>query len=124
MLYDSLGKGTKTRLNPSSPPLSRLPASLGCPISPPESRRGGPQARDGRSSPLPSGESLLGRSPARRRKPSAPGGNPSRRGMLGFRSEASHWCPVSAARLLLPPGLCEGSCFSLSNLEHRAGTCF
>lgn len=117
-----LVRGLQTEVKPllSAPLLA--PCELGLPRF--SSRE--PAGRDEQRSPLPSGESLFGRPPARRRKPSAPGGNPGRGGgLLGDWSEASHCCPASrAAGLVLPPGLCEGLCFSLSSREHKRGHAF
>lgn len=57
------------------------------------------------------------------------GGNPLLReenpARGGCRSEASHWCPAStAAGLILPLGCGGGSCFLLSNPEHKRGRAF
>lgn len=57
------------------------------------------------------------------------GGNPRLReenpARGGCRSETSHWCPAStAAGLVLPLRCGGGSCFLLSNPEHKRGRAF
>lgn len=102
-----LVKGLQTEVKPllSAPLLARRGPGLSR-FSPREPA-GRPRGAGRAALSLPSGQCVLGRSPARGRKPSAPGGKPGRRGLLGDRSEARHQCPASAAGgLVLLPGLC------------------